>query len=164
MLRRIWKRRLNNCHSCDNTKTWLLIWTGIVALAGILLLLVILAVVFLIGGIGAVESMCKPLARNVLVSTQASKVWSVLQKRAKERQYHNVRARKVFANDLIAPEFEFTRENQHFYSNCDTAHRSEEPPQTRARPDDASRASVLPFSPVAGTRIGVVRSPSDVPA
>ena len=154
----------NGCHSCDTTETWVLLWTGIVASAGILLPLVIVAVVFLIGGLGAVDIVCKSLTRNVLVSKKASKVWSVSQKSANERHHRNAGARNDFVNDIIAPELDMTWGKQQYAINCDTGHCSEESPQTSVGSNDAGTATVRPFSTVVGTGTGVVLSPSDVPA
>ena len=145
----------NGCHSCENTKIWLLIGTGIVASSGILMLLILLAV-FLIGGLDAVNSVLTSVTRNVHMSRKASKIGSVTQTSRTKRHYRNQGARKDFVNDIITPVLDITWESGHFTSNRDTGHSGGKLPRTSPGPDDGGRACVRPCSAVVRTGTSVV--------
>ena len=147
------------CRSCQDTEGQLLTWAGVLASVVIILLVAIFAVVFLIGGFDAVNTLRKSVTRKVSMPCMKSKIWSVSRSSSPKPER---RCRKNCSNATIAPAFDFTWENQRSPGESDTDHASRESSSTNPVPDVVGKACVRPCGAVVAP--GTVVVLSDVPA
>lgn len=149
----------NTCHSCNNTEGQLLTWVGFVVSVVIILLLVIFAVVFLIGGLDAVDVVRKCVTRKFSVEGIKSRDCFSTRTSSRESECGGT---QDFRNDTIAPASDFTWENQHRSGKSNIGHMSRKPSPTNLVPDDGGRAYVQPCRTVAapGTNVGLANAPA----
>lgn len=148
------------CHSCDNSRSQRLIWAGVMAFGVVLLLLTILGVLFLVGGLDAVDTVRKSVRRSMSMKNNSiSRVWSVSKTNLQElRDRPERRAKEGFSTHTFASAYDVTRESRHGAGERDIGHRSRESPPASPGPDDAGGIYVRP-----SVRPGVRFAVSNVP-
>lgn len=140
------------CHSCDNTKSQRLIWAGVVAFAVVLLLLSTLAVVFLIGGLDAVDMVRMSVRQSISVTNMTARVWPVSQTRARQDNYVGT----------IVSSSGVTGESRYGAGKRDIGNSVSKSLPASLGPDKTGRNYVRPSS--AAVRPGVRIAPLDPPA
>ncbi|CAM9376759.1 unnamed protein product, partial [Laminaria digitata] len=133
----------NTCHSCDKTKGQLLIAAGALS-SVVVILLLFLAVVFLVGGLDAVDAVHKSVTRNVSRAGKASKLWSLPKTSLQERYYPERGSRTEHSNGTIAPALDFNWELQRCASERDADQSSRASPSTCPGPDVTEKEHTRP--------------------
>ena len=143
----------NACHSCNNTEGQLLTWVGMIVSMVMILLLAFFAVVFLVGGLDAVDVVRKSVTRTVSVASIKSTFWSIVRRSSREPENGGT---QDFSSDTIAPALDFTWENQHRSGKRTTGDSCRKPLPPHPISDDSGGAYVRPCRAVAtpGTSVG----------
>lgn len=149
----------NICHSCDNTDGQRLIWAGVIAFVVVLLLVVMLALVFLVGGLAAVTTVHKSVTQTVPTARRASKVGAVPLRSMQELDHPERRSRKEYSVDTkMPPASDYTWESQQGAGERDIGHSSRESPPTSPGLDGTGKTLVRPSSAVGSPGDNAARS------
>lgn len=148
----------NACYPCDKTKGQILTVAG--ALCSVVVcLLLFFAVIFLVGGLDAVDTVHKSVCRKRSVASETAKIGSVPQTSLPERYHPERGSRTGYSKGTIAPALDFNWELQRCANVCDADQSSRASPSTRPWHDVTERAYTRRRVVGVGTATGL----SDVP-
>lgn len=143
----------NVCHSCDSTNGQLLIVMGVL-FSVVTILLLLLAVVFLVGGLDAVDIVRQTAARPFVMSRMAPKPRRLGRANLQELPFPKRRVSTGCSNDANTSATEVLWEGHRFSGHGDLDDNSRGSTQTGCGPDLAQRAHARPPDAAAGAGIG----------